>query len=826
MKKNIEFNCVLPNGIHARPANHLEKVCASFQSNIKLINLRNRLEGSAKSVLALVGTDTLMNDVCCLEIEGEDAQAAFERLSVYIQDEFPYCDEALDVLDEAEVCLPQSLMRLTPQLCIGKRLSQGIAKGQLVRYQTAELSDFLNALSQKDLNETKQAVYARLTDQAETATGQEKAIIEAHLAILQDDTFIQPIQTGIAQGLTFAKAVIQTVEAISATLMQSTSDYLKERVLDIKDIAMQLLIEAHPEMNLTTDVHLTHDAIVFANDLTPSQFLGLDRRYLKGLILTQAGSTSHTVILARAFNIPAVSGVSFEESTLTNDALTYVDGNLGVVAPAPTLSVAKYFERAIWLAHQTQHKEAAFIEKAGLTQDGQSIEIAANIACVAEAAPAFTKGAEGVGLFRTEMLFMDRAIAPDETEQFAAYKQVLEAANGKAVIIRTMDIGGDKPIDYLNLPQEHNPFLGYRAVRIYPEFITLFHTQLRAILRAAQFGYAKVMIPMIQSIEEIRWVKAQLDLVKQDLTQADESFGEIELGIMVEIPSVAFLMDQFCQEVDFFSIGSNDMTQYLLAVDRDNDKVSRLYNSLAPAFLRLLAQVVKGAHAHGKWVGLCGELGANRQVLPLLVGAGLDELSMAAPSIASTKAALSELDSQACQELFEKACQCPTIADVEAMLVEFGQQQADKPLFAEECVLLDSDFSSKEEAIQTLVGNLGVCGRTDKVGKLEADIWAREDVFTTGLGNGFAIPHTKSDNIVHSSISIAKLNQPVRWSDDEESDVDFVIMLTLNKAQGDQHMRIFSGLARKLIHENFRNTLKSMTSAKDAIAFLKSELSL
>ncbi|CZF86906.1 Phosphoenolpyruvate-protein phosphotransferase [Grimontia marina] len=300
----------------------------------------------------------------------------------------------------------------------------------------------------------------------------------------------------------------------------------------------------------------------------------------------------------------------------------------------------------------------------------------------------------------------------------------------------------------------------------------------------------------------------------------------MQLGIMVEIPSVAFIMDQFCKEVDFFSIGSNDMTQYLLAVDRDNDNVAKLYNSLAPSFLRLLEFVISGAHAHNKWVGLCGELGANKKVLPLLVGAGLDELSMAAPSIATTKAQLSQLDAQLCRELFVQACNCATIEEVEHLLEAFSRSQEDKPLLATECVLLDCDFNSKEEAIQTLVGNLGIQGRTNLVGELEADIWAREEVFTTGLGNGFAIPHTKSDNIVHSSISIARLNKPVRWSDEEDGEVEFVIMLTLNKNQGDQHMRIFSGLARKLIHENFRNTLKTMNTEDEMIAFLTSELAL
>ncbi|TKF30093.1 phosphoenolpyruvate--protein phosphotransferase [Enterovibrio norvegicus] len=826
MKKEVAFTCELPNGIHARPANHLEAVCRQFSSDITLKNLRNENTGSAKSVLSLVGTDTLLNDPCSLIIEGDDAEAAFDMLATYLREEFPLCDEEIVVMDEGDVTLPQSLMNHNPTLIRAKRLSAGIAKGKLIRYNDIELSVFEQEIASLTFEQAKQQVTETLIDKAELASGQEKEIIKAHLGILNDETLNEKVSGFVSNGESLAKAILLAVAAITETLMQSSSAYLKERVLDIKDIALQLLMTAHPHVEVTTDFTLTEPSIVIANDLTPSQFLGLDRAFLQGLILTQAGSTSHTVILARAFNIPAVSGVEIDACAKHEGETLFVDGGLGIVALAPSDAVATYFERAMWLAEQVKAAESEYLNLQAQTKDGHKIEIAANIACTVEAESAFAKGAEGIGLFRTEMLFMDRSTAPDEQEQFDAYKEVLEAAGDKAVIIRTMDIGGDKPLDYLNLPHEHNPFLGYRAVRIYPQFLALFHTQLRAILRAAQYGHTKVMIPMIQSIEEIRWVKAQLEIVKAELTNDNTPFGAIELGIMVEIPSVAFIMDQFCKEVDFFSIGSNDMTQYLLAVDRDNDNVAKLYNSLAPSFLRLLRAVVSGAQAHDKWVGLCGELGANKKVLPLLVGAGLNELSMAAPSIAPTKAALRQFDSEACKALFNEACDCATIADVEALLEAFTQSQEDKPLLDVECVLLDCDFNSKEEAIQTLVGNLGVRGRTHVVNELEADIWARESVFTTGLGNGFAIPHTKSDNIAHSSISIARLNKPVIWSDDEDGAVEFVIMLTLNKNQGDQHMRIFSGLARKLIHESFRNTLKTMTTEAEIISYLQSELSL
>ena len=829
MKHELSFRCTLPNGIHARPASHLEKACQPFQCQITLINHRNGNRGNAKSVLAIVGTDTLLNDDCTLLFEGADSTEALATLTPYMTEVFPYCDEALAITGEADtVVMPQSLMRLQPNLIHGARLAQGIAHGTLVSFQHIDLMQFATP-SQGDeydrFSDAHQQVTANLNQAIAQASAHEKAILDAHLAILQDATFVNGI-TALLSTHSTADAILAMVEQLSAQLKQSSSAYLRERVLDIRDIATQLLLAAYPHVECQRDFVLTAPSIVIANDLTPSQFLALDKNRLQGLILTQAGSTSHTVILARAFNIPTLSGIELNECVPALNTPVYLDAQLGVVALHANTAVQRYFNRALALQASQQQRQHSFAMQAAHTLDGHHIEVAANIACTIEADAAFQQGAEGIGLFRTEMLFMDRPQAPNEEEQVQHYRDVLTAANGKPVIIRTMDIGGDKPIDYLDLPAENNPFLGYRAVRIYPQFLPLFHTQLRAILRASVYGNAKVMIPMIQSIEEIRWVKAQLDIVKAQLDNAGIAYDtNLQLGIMVEVPSVAFIIDQFCQEVDFFSIGSNDMTQYLLAVDRDNANVAPLYNSLSPAFLRMLGLIVETAHQHGRWVGLCGELGADTRVLPLLVGAGLDEISMSAPKIAAAKTALREWRLEHCQNLFANACQCSTIADVNALLDNAQREQANKPLLGVECMFTQADFASKEEAIQALVGNLGVTGRTNDIYKLEEDIWAREAVFSTGLGHGFAIPHTKSANILHSSISIAKLNAPIDRQSDS-GDADFIIMLTLNHEQGDQHMRIFSSLARKLIHPSFRDSLKACESGEAMIALLQQELAL
>lgn len=441
-----------------------------------------------------------------------------------------------------------------------------------------------------------------------------------------------------------------------------------------------------------------------------------------------------------------------------------------------------------------------------------------------EAPGAFANGAEGVGLFRTEMLYMDRDSAPDEQEQFEAYQQVLLAAGDKPIIFRTMDIGGDKSIPYLNIPQEENPFLGYRAVRIYPEFAGLFRTQLRAILRAASFGNAQLMIPMVHSLDQILWVKGEIQKAIVELKRDGLRHAEtITLGIMVEVPSVCYIIDHFCDEVDFFSIGSNDMTQYLYAVDRNNPRVSPLYNPITPSFLRMLQQIVTAAHQRGKWVGICGELGGESRYLPLLLGLGLDELSMSSPRIPAVKSQLRQLDSEACRELARQACECRSAQEIEALLTAFAPEEDVRPLLALENIFVDQSFSNKEQAIQFLCGNLGVNGRTEHPFELEEDVWQREEIVTTGVGFGVAIPHTKSQWIRHSSISIARLVKPVDWQS-EMGEVELVIMLTLGANEGMNHVKVFSQLARKLVNKNFRQSLFAAQDAQSILTLLETEL--
>ncbi|MFN1582124.1 phosphoenolpyruvate--protein phosphotransferase [Vibrio rotiferianus] len=833
--KSFSFSCELPNGVHARPASHVEAVCNGFDSSITWQNQRTGMSGNAKSVLSLISTDTLLGDECLITIEGQDEDSALTQLKQFITNEFPHCDAPLATTtqeDENLARLPRNFSNLNVAHIRGRSVSEGFGQGVLMAMGAINFDALTDLPPAKSLNEERsqlnsglEAVVKSQTIQLNSFEHTEGEVLKAHLSIAKDEEFRQTITSNLVEGRSSADAIIATAKHFGEVMKNSSSAYMRERELDIRDVCYQLLQSIYGDERFGSQNKLTQPTVCLADDLTPSQFLELDKSLLKGLILSHGGSTSHTVILARSFAIPTIVGVEGSRLTDLLDEEVIVDGTLGIVVTEIGESVERYYVQESKVKEIVSSRQAQFRDVAAQTSDGKVLEVAANIGHSVEAKAAFANGAEAVGLFRTEMLYMDRTCAPDEDELYNIFCQACDAANGKSIIIRTIDIGGDKPVDYLNIPAENNPFLGYRAVRIYPEFIEMFKTQLRAILRASAHGNLKIMIPMISSLEEILWVKDILAEVRQELRKEALPFAEkVPLGIMLEVPSVAFIIDQCCEEIDFFSIGSNDLTQYLMAVDRDNAKVAASYNSLNPAFLRTLDHVVREVHRHGKWIGLCGELGAKGSVLPLLVGLGLDEISMSSPSIAATKERIAKLDSRECRQLLNKAMQCRTIQEVEHVLAQFRMTQSEAPMVSTDCISLDRDLRNKEEVIKTLSDNLFLTGRCRYPNKLADDLWAREDVFSTGLGFGFAIPHTKSEHIEQSAISVCRLAKSIEWGDEE---AQFIIMLTLNKhAAGDQHMKIFSKLARKIMHADFRDQLMTAETSYQIEALLKQELEL
>ncbi|HEM8558416.1 TPA: phosphoenolpyruvate--protein phosphotransferase [Citrobacter koseri] len=826
----IQFLCPLPNGLHARPAWELKEQCSQWQSEVTFINHRQNARADAKSSLALIGTGTLFNDSCSLNISGSDEEQARRSLETYLQHRFIDSDSVQPTSAElAAHPLPRSLVRLNPDLLYGAVLANGVGAGALTLWQNDNLEAYraipASAEDSTRLEHSLATLAEQLNQQLRERDGESKTILSAHLSLIQDDEFagnIRRLMDEQHKGL--GAAIIANMEQVCDKLSSSASDYLRERVSDIRDISEQLLHITWPERRPRNTLILEQPTILVAEDLTPSQFLSLDLQHLSGMILEKTGRTSHTLILARASAIPVLSGLPLDALSRYAGQPAVLDAQCGVLAINPNAAVCGYYAIAQQLADKRQQQQAREASLPAFSRDNQRLDIAANIGTALEAPGAFANGAEGIGLFRTEMLFMDRDSAPDEQEQFEAYQQVLLAAGEKPVIFRTMDIGGDKNIRYLNIPQEENPFLGYRAVRIYPEFAGLFRTQLRAILRAATFGQAQLMIPMVHSLDQILWVKSELqkaivELKRDGLRHA----ATIPLGIMVEVPSVCYIIDHFCDEVDFFSIGSNDMTQYLYAVDRNNPRVSPLHNPITPSFLRMLQQIVHAAHQHGKWVGICGELGGESRYLPLLLGLELDELSMSSPRIPGVKSQLRQMDSQACRALAAQACECRSAEEIETLLNQFAPQKDVRPLLALENIFVGESLSNKEQVIQFLCGNLGVNGRTEHPFELEEDVWQREEIVTTAVGFGVAIPHTKSQWIRHSSISIARLARPVDWQS-EMGEVELVIMLTLGADEGINHVKVFSQLARKLVNKNFRQSLFAAQDAESLLALLEAEL--
>tara|TARA_R110002167_G_scaffold220460_5_gene425079 strand:- start:11875 stop:14400 length:2526 start_codon:yes stop_codon:yes gene_type:complete len=841
MGLEILFECPLPNGIHARPASLLEEICQPFDAEIHLENLRNKQCVSMHSVLALIGADILYADNCRITIAGIEAEQAHKKLLHFIQHDFASCDEALPQQDDVtQLELPRSLALTDPDFIAAVSVSQGIATGKPVLLSASSFSAAVLQIKGQDVTIESQCIHdgltklqQALTDEfnAQKANSTQAKIIKAHLAIAKDEELLQRLLANLStddkqQTKSAAGAIVDTLEYFNQLLGGAKNVYLQERALDIQDICSRLMCLIYGNHAVSSIDQLEGPSIVITSTLTPSAFIALSGPHLKGLVLECGGRTSHTVLLARAAGIPVLVGATGALNFCHLVDSVIIDSNSGILLRNVTEATDRYYQLERLKTEQLSAKYQPFKYQKALTCDGQRLEVAANIASAQEATYAFEDGAEGIGLFRTEMLFMDRDSAPSEEEQFLAYQGSLQAANGQPVIIRTFDVGGDKPISYFNIADEENPFLGYRAVRTYPEFMVYFTTQLRALVRAAVHGNLRIMIPMISDVEEMRWVRETFDQVIAELQEAQVEYAVPQLGMMLEVPSAAFMIDQLAHYSDFFSIGSNDLTQYFLACDRGNKNMANLYSNYHPAFIRLLKKITDDAALADRWVGLCGEMAADTQLLPLLVGLGLDEVSMASPNIAQIKANIARLNFVDCQQLVTRVMACADIAAVEAQLLAFSQQENQRPLLDQELILTGRKVTSRAEAIKTLSDNLFVQGRVQSSTATEQALWKREDMFSTGLGFGIAIPHCKTDGITHNSISLLRLSQPIEWSEESEP-VDLVFMLAVKQSDTDNlHMKYFSKLARKIVHKSFRDELRNCSDSSALLAYLSTVLEL
>ncbi|MDM4207709.1 phosphoenolpyruvate--protein phosphotransferase [Klebsiella spallanzanii] len=818
MSEIITYQCDLKDGIHARPAGHIERLCNTFQSTVCWNNIRSGIQGNGKSALSIVATDTLFNDACEITISGKDAANAAQQLSALIKKLPSFEVSQVEETTAPAGYLPRSLRETQLSFIQGSRISGGVAIARPVRIQSLSLDEMLTRNPGGEYStERQQRIFLAGLETLkhdkqtalETQKGVEHDILQAHLSIITDATFQSHISTAIAGGENTWNAVIKAAIEFCEILNRSSSKYIKERTLDVLDITGQLLTSIYGAGVLPQNsLELTQPSIILANSLTPSQFLGINKEYLAGMVLSATGKTSHTAILARSLGIPTLTDIDFSTLALNAENDIIIDGNPGILITAPDEKVLRYYQNEIAVQQSMQQQMLANVHQPAVTRDNHSIEIAANIASLAEAEAAFNNGAEGIGLFRTEMSFMDRETAPDYRELAELYAQVMQVAHGKPVIFRTFDIGGDKPVDYMSLGEEENPFLGFRAVRTYPRYRELFAMQLKAILSASAFGNAKIMIPMIANVDEVIWCREVLEEVKSAMRGEGLAFDdEISLGVMLEVPSVIFAIREIAEYADFFSVGSNDLTQYFFAADRGNTQVEAVYDNYAPAFLRAMQYAADEVHRAGKWIGICGELGASKDFLPLFVGMGFDELSMSGTSIPGVKHTLRELSFAKCQGVAQDIVALKRSADVKAALRSPDVKAVGKmPILAPEFILCELQARDKNEVIKKMTDNLWLHHRTENREQLTDDIWAREDSFSTAVGYGFAIPHTKSDHIHYSTISMATLASPIMWGDQE---VETVFMLTVSKsADPNEHMKYFSTLARKLMKEDFRNEIK------------------
>lgn len=533
-------------------------------------------------------------------------------------------------------------------------------KNEKVTDVEGEVAKFNNAIEASKVELTK------IRNNAEVQLGADKAaIFDAHLLVLDDPELIQPIQDKIKNENANAASALTDVTTQFVTIFESMdNEYMKERAADIRDVSKRVLSHILG-VELPNPSMIDESVVIVGNDLTPSDTAQLNKEFVQGFATNIGGRTSHSAIMSRSLEIPAIVGTKSITQEVKQGDMIIVDGLNGDVIVNPTEDelIAYQDKRERYFADKKELQKLRDADT--VTVNGVHAELAANIGTPNDLPGVIENGAQGIGLYRTEFLYMGRDQMPTEEEQFEAYKEVLEAMDGKRVVVRTLDIGGDKELSYLNLPEEMNPFLGYRAIRLCLAQQDIFRPQLRALLRASVYGKLNIMFPMVATINEFREAKAILLEEKENLkNEGHDISDDIELGIMVEIPATAALADVFAKEVDFFSIGTNDLIQYTLAADRMSERVSYLYQPYNPSILRLVKQVIEASHKEGKWTGMCGEMAGDETAIPLLLGLGLDEFSMSATSILKARRQINGLSKNEMTELANRAVDCATQEEV------------------------------------------------------------------------------------------------------------------------------------------------------------------
>ncbi|MBW8189408.1 phosphoenolpyruvate--protein phosphotransferase [Neiella marina] len=663
-----------PTGIHARPAAALAAEAKVFQARIQLE--RDGQTADAKSVVALMGLNVKLGEKVRIVAKGRDADEAVDALTTAICDglgEDVSASPASQIEESIEVEEEVSLLAKTssdPNIMLGIAASPGIAIGTVHQLQHEQLTfDELANNSDAERSALSDAIERARADlktlqtklQAEGNISNAE-IFAAHQELLEDPAIFQQAKKAIKEGKSASYAWHKSVHEQIKILQAVDSDVIAGRVADLEDVCNRVLKQL---LGISeADTELATNTIVVAEDLTPSDTANLDRTKVIGFVTTLGGATSHAAILARSMNLPALAGVDPQVLTLEEGRQVVLDGEAGTLNIAATDQQIEALKAKQQQQVERQQKAKAHAHDLAKTNDGHHIEVVANIGNVKDAVEAVKHGAEGVGLLRSEFLYLDQATEPNEDQQAQVYTEIADAlGSDKPLIVRTLDVGGDKPLPYLPMPAEENPFLGERGIRIGLNRPSMLKRQVRAILRAHGHAKLKIMFPMIATLPEL---KAAKQLVQEEA--ADLGISGVEVGIMVEVPSTAVLSEHFAAEADFFSIGTNDLTQYALAMDRGHPKLGWQVDALDPAVLRLIKLTVDGANKHGKWVGVCGGAASDLLAVPVLIGLGITELSCSVPAIPEVKELIRNSSLAECQALAEQVLQQPDADAVRALL--------------------------------------------------------------------------------------------------------------------------------------------------------------
>ncbi len=660
-----------PTGLHARPTAMLVNEAKKFTSVIHLY--KGGEQANAKSLVSIMGLEVNCGDEVSIVATGDDAEQAVAALEAAVRSGLGEDCSTVDAVahEEIEEEAPRSS---DPNIVLGVTASPGLAIGQVFQLKREELD--VPELAKNDAVELKKLDDALINAhrqldslQAKIEDKDKAAIFAAHQALLQDPELLDSSREQIADGKTAAFAWRNAYMAQSNALSKLKNELLAARANDLRDVGrrvLQLILGLDP-----SEDEVPAGSILIAEDLTPSDTANIDRTKVLGFCTVTGGASSHVAILARSLNLPAIAGIEHRALDIANGSRVILDASHARLTLNPSDDAIEKIERARAALEKKREEDLANAKFAATTIDGHHVEVVANIAGEEDAAATVSKGGEGAGLCRSEFLFMNRANAPNEDEQFAIYSAMANRlAPGQPLIIRTLDVGGDKPLPYLPIEEEENPFLGLRGIRVCLQRPSIFRTQLRAILRAAESSRSNganimVMFPMVTTLEDLRQAKRMLEEERKKLAAA-----EIPVGIMVEVPTTAIMSDQFAEEVDFFSIGTNDLTQYTLAIDRGHPALAAQADGLNPGVLALIANTVKGAHKHKAWVGICGGIASDAVAVPILLGLGVDELSVSVPSIPEIKATVRSCELDRCKEIAEQALLAGTASDVRALVAQ------------------------------------------------------------------------------------------------------------------------------------------------------------